>query len=135
MASIWHRAGASLGAPTSLLTPGRNRRRIVIPLRRQRQQPRPRGKSPSRSSSRARDTRRVRLHSTRRKNQMTRKALHTAVALALAGGVLVIPQAYARITKLEISSRTTAFGGYAFANVGQYERIVGVAHGELDPND
>ena len=57
-----------------------------------------------------------------------------AVASALAAGMLSTP-AQARITKIEITSRTTAFGGYSFAGVGQYEKITGVARGEVDPAD
>jgi hypothetical protein len=57
-----------------------------------------------------------------------------AVASALAVSALSAP-AYARTTKIQITSRTTAFGGYAFAGVGQYEKITGIAYGEVDPND
>src|SRR5207247_10197270 len=41
-----------------------------------------------------------------------RKALQLAVAGALAAGMLAAPQAYSRITKIDITSRTTAFGNY-----------------------
>src|SRR5881396_1776208 len=41
----------------------------------------------------------------------------------------------ARITKIQIIIRDTAFGGYSWPGVGQYERIVGTASAEVDPND
>jgi hypothetical protein len=56
-------------------------------------------------------------------------------ALAASGAFVAPPAAVARITRIEITSRTIAFGGYSFAGVGQYERIVGIAHGEVDPGD
>ena len=56
-------------------------------------------------------------------------------ALAATGALVMAPAADARTTKLDITSRTIAFGGYSFAGVGQFERIVGIAHGELNPND
>ena len=56
-------------------------------------------------------------------------------ALAASGILLATSAADARTTKLEITSRTIAFGGYSFAGVGQFEKIVGIAHGELNPND
>jgi hypothetical protein len=60
--------------------------------------------------------------------------LRTSVVAALAAGAIAAAlPADARITRLDITTRDTAFGGYSFAGVGTYERIVGVAHGELDP--
>jgi len=51
-------------------------------------------------------------------------------------GLLVAASAAdARTTKIDITSTTIAFGGYSFAGVGQYEKIVGIATGEVDPND
>jgi hypothetical protein len=62
--------------------------------------------------------------------------LQLSIASALAAtGLLATTPSEARTTKIEITSRTTAFGGYSFAGVGQYEKIVGIAHGELDPAD
>src|SRR5207247_1581378 len=58
-----------------------------------------------------------------------------ASALATAGVLVTAPAADARTTKLEITSRTIAFGGYSFVGVGQFEKIVGIAHGELNPSD
>ena len=65
-----------------------------------------------------------------------RSLLQLSIASAVATGLLVAtPVVDARTTKLEITSRVTAFGGYSFAGVGQYERIVGIAYGEVDPTD
>ncbi len=50
--------------------------------------------------------------------------------------VLVVPPVAARIVKFEVTStESPTFGGYSFAGVGQYEKLVGMAYGELDPND
>ncbi len=55
--------------------------------------------------------------------------------LTIAFGVLSAP-ATARITRIEITAtESPTFGGYAWPGVGQYEKIVGVAHGEVDPAD
>ncbi len=61
--------------------------------------------------------------------------LSIASALAAAGALVATSVVDARTTKLQITSRTIAFGGYSFAGVGQFEKIVGIAHGELDPTD
>ena len=61
----------------------------------------------------------------------------TFIALA-AGAVLAAPLAEARITKIEIDaarSQSPTFGGYSWPNVGQYEKIVGKAYGEVNPHD
>ena len=70
-------------------------------------------------------------------NAPRRKLIYVAIvsALATAGALVAAPAADARTTKLEITSRTIAFGGYSFAGVGQFERIVGIAYGEVDPSD
>jgi hypothetical protein len=49
--------------------------------------------------------------------------------------MLVATSADARLTKLQIITRTTAFGGYSFAGVGTYEKIYGRYFGEINPND
>jgi hypothetical protein len=42
----------------------------------------------------------------------------------------------ARIKKIQITAKESpTFGGYSWPGVGQYEKIVGKAFGELDPND
>ena len=59
--------------------------------------------------------------------------LSAVVALA---SVLATPSTVARIVKFEVTSKESpTFGGYSFAGVGQYEKLVGMAYGELDPND
>jgi hypothetical protein len=58
------------------------------------------------------------------------------VALAVAVLLVAASAADARITKLKIVAKESpTFGGYAFAGVGPYEKLVGKAYGELDPND
>src|SRR5256885_448021 len=54
----------------------------------------------------------------------------TVSVLSLSAAVLLIgsPDAHARITKIQITSKESpAFGGYAFKDVGAYEKIVGKA--------
>jgi Alpha/beta hydrolase domain len=61
-----------------------------------------------------------------------------ATAIALAGAVLAPAIAEARITRIEIDamkSESPTFGGYAWPKVGQYEKIVGKAYGEVNPHD
>ena len=42
----------------------------------------------------------------------------------------------ARITRVVITStQSPTFGGYSWPGVGQYEKIVGKAYGEVDPSD
>jgi hypothetical protein len=56
-----------------------------------------------------------------------------AVAALLCGAART---AEARIVRIEIVARESpAFGGRRFGAVGQYEKIVGRAYGEVDPND
>ncbi len=58
------------------------------------------------------------------------------LALSAAGILVAAPAADARVTKIQITSKESpTFGGYAFEAVGPYEKIVGKAFGELDPND
>src|SRR6478609_593739 len=63
------------------------------------------------------------------------RVVSASVAAALAAGMLVTAPAQARITKIEITDRSEAFGGYEFAGVGKYERILGIATGEINPLD
>jgi hypothetical protein len=70
--------------------------------------------------------------------RLLRRALvHVAIVSALAtAGVLVGAPAEARITKVQITARESpTFGGYSWPGVGQYEKIVGKAFGEVDPTD
>ena len=62
---------------------------------------------------------------------MKKKAL---IACAMAS-VFAAPAAEARITKFVIESQSIAFGGYYWPGVGQYERLIGTAYGEVNPND
>ena len=41
----------------------------------------------------------------------------------------------ARITKIAITSRAPAFGNQSFGSAGQFEKIKGIASGEIDPRD
>ena len=64
-------------------------------------------------------------------------ALSVAIACACAAGgaMLVSQDADARLTRLQITSRGPAFGGFSFPGVGTYEKIVGRYVGELNPSD
>ena len=63
-----------------------------------------------------------------------RKLWQLGIATALATGVVAAASvAQARITQITISTRGTAFGGYSFPGVGQYEFITGIANGEVNP--
>src|SRR4051812_20538467 len=59
--------------------------------------------------------------------------------VAVVGAVMLLPatarEASAKTVRIEIVSRQTAFGGRRFGAVGQYEKIIGRAYGEVDPND
>jgi hypothetical protein len=68
--------------------------------------------------------------------RMRRSAVHLAVAGALAAALGYAATADARLVKFEVTSKESpTFGGYSFAGVGQYEKLVGMAYGELNPND
>ncbi len=59
----------------------------------------------------------------------------TLIALATAG-IFAAPLAEARITRIEITtSESPTFGGFSWPGVGQYEKLVGKAFGEVDPTD
>ena len=65
-----------------------------------------------------------------------RRLLQLSIASALATGIVATaPIADARTTRIQILTRTTAFGSYSFPDVGQYEVITGIATGEVDPNN
>src|SRR4029450_6932217 len=60
------------------------------------------------------------------------------IKVALAAALLLVAASApaARITKLTIAAKESpTFGGHTFPSVGQYEKLVGKAYGELDPND
>ena len=67
-----------------------------------------------------------------------RKLVYLSVVGALAAtATLFVPTAAdARITKVTITTKESpTFDGYSWPGVGQYEKILGTAYGELDPND
>src|SRR5215510_7190828 len=62
---------------------------------------------------------------------MRMKVVFAAALLLVAASA-----ADARITKIRIVMKESpTFGGYAFKGAGQYEKLIGKAYGELDPND
>ncbi len=64
---------------------------------------------------------------------MKRTLLCSALLAAFAA-----PLAEARITRIVIDpalSQSPTFGGYAWPGVGQYERVIGTAYGEVDPRN
>jgi len=67
---------------------------------------------------------------------ITARRNRTALAAAAAGALLIVAAASeARVTRITISSTTSAFNGQTFGDVGTYEQIRGTAKGELDPLD
>ena len=48
--------------------------------------------------------------------------------------ILLAQPSQARITRIEITKVEPAFAGRRFGDVGSYERVVGRAYGEVDPN-
>src|SRR5437762_8382371 len=73
------------------------------------------------------------------KRESTRRVLMrlaVACALAAAATMIAAAPADAHVTKIQITSKESpTFGGYSWPGVGQYEKIVGKAFGELDPTD
>jgi Alpha/beta hydrolase domain len=58
------------------------------------------------------------------------------VVALFVGLVICMPTADARITRIVIDRvESPTFGGTSFGNVGQYEKLIGRAYGELDPSD
>lgn len=75
-----------------------------------------------------------------RRHDQSRKRSFRPYQFCLVGtfvaAALAVPQADARITRLEIVSvQSPTFDGLSFGNSGQYEKIFARAHGELDPTD
>src|SRR6266516_2509749 len=59
-----------------------------------------------------------------------------ACVLVAAAAICSAVPALARVKKVQIIAKESpTFGGYSWPGVGQYEKIVGKAFGELDPND
>src|SRR5262249_23428773 len=64
---------------------------------------------------------------------MTRKHL---VLRGVAATMCVSMHALGAVKKIQITAKESpTFGGYSWPGVGQYEKIVGKAFGELDPKD
>jgi hypothetical protein len=64
------------------------------------------------------------------------KRVTFACIVVAAGAMCAAAPAQARVRKIQITAKESpAFGGYSWPGVGQYEKIVGKAFGELDPND
>src|SRR5689334_13692431 len=70
-------------------------------------------------------------------DRVARTLARMRVALVAAAALLLATarEASAKIVRIEIVSRQTAFGGRRFGPVGQYEKIIGRAYGEVDPAD
>ena len=66
---------------------------------------------------------------------MDTRLMETRIASACVLFLLLSLPLHARITHIEFTSRGPAFNGQAFGNIGQYEKLKGVATGELDPKD
>jgi hypothetical protein len=54
---------------------------------------------------------------------------------ALAYACLLAASAQAKVTRIEIASRSDLLGGRSFGLAGPYEKIIGKAHFAVDPND
>jgi hypothetical protein len=70
-------------------------------------------------------------------NAPPRSFVPSLIAVVLGLATVGSPgMAHARITKVQITTtETPTFGGYSWPGVGQYEKIVGKAFGEVDPLD
>src|ERR1700694_1848636 len=56
--------------------------------------------------------------------------------IVVACAIGVAAPAKARVKKIQITAKQSpTFGGYSWPGVGQYEKIVGKAYGEIDPKD
>ena len=64
-----------------------------------------------------------------------RRLLQLSIASAIVTGIMGAASVVdARITQITYTT-TSAFGGYSFPGVGPYEKITGIATGEVDPSD
>src|SRR5215211_670495 len=65
-----------------------------------------------------------------------RAAFVAALLLTIVAGLAAPELAEARITRVEITRvESPTFEGTSFGTVGQYEKLVGRAYGEVDPSD
>ncbi|MEP6978453.1 MAG: alpha/beta hydrolase domain-containing protein [Thermoleophilia bacterium] len=68
--------------------------------------------------------------------RLRRAALVAALFLTIAAGLAAPDLAEARITRIQITRvESPTFAGASFGTVGQYEKLVGRAYGEVDPTD
>jgi len=75
-------------------------------------------------------------HHRARLSQWTLGYIALVSALVVTGALIAVPAADARITKVVIDIKESpTFGGFEWPGVGQYEKIVGRAFGEVDPFD
>jgi hypothetical protein len=66
----------------------------------------------------------------------TATRLLLAITLMTVGPLFFAPATDAKITKVQITAHESpTFGGYSWPGVGQYEKIVGIAFGEVDPTN
>ena len=66
------------------------------------------------------------------------RTLSITFLASLAAALFSALPADARITRIEIDparSQSPTFGGFSWPKVGQYEKIVGIAYGEVNPHD
>jgi hypothetical protein len=76
----------------------------------------------------------MKLKSELRINVFTRVTF--ACVMVAAGAIYAALPAHAKVKKIQITAKQSpTFGGYSWPGVGPYEKIVGKAFGELDPND
>src|SRR6202790_5010130 len=67
--------------------------------------------------------------------QVFLRAAFTCVLVAGCAFCAAVP-VHARVKKIQIIAKESpTFGGYSWPGVGQYEKIVGKAFGEVDPTD
>ncbi len=64
----------------------------------------------------------------------SRSLIPSMMGVSLAA-LVISSSAHAKITQIQITSRTTMFDGASFGAVGAYEQIDGIALGEIDPKD
>ncbi|MSP93631.1 MAG: hypothetical protein EXR00_00025 [Alphaproteobacteria bacterium] len=66
----------------------------------------------------------------------SRATLMGTISTGIVAAALAVGSAEARIVKIEITAKESpTFEGKAFGAAGQYEKLTGRAHGELDPKD
>src|SRR5207244_2517740 len=78
-----------------------------------------------------------RRHSTRRRKTMDLSRSNWSGLTLVIIGLFTIPMLTdARVTRIEITRvESPTFEGRSFGDVGQYEKLIGIAYGEVDPND